>query len=87
MTINHLRNVYNISHKKPGAIIVHSILVVKMCFTFWNLKQQIYMIWECLNKDAGSLQRTVYTVILEGHKFRRFHCKFAEREILILEKK
>ena len=29
---------------------------------------------------------TVYVVIFEGRKFRRFCCKFDEREILILKK-
>ena len=28
-----------------------------------------------------------HTVIFKGHKFRGFHCKLVEREIVILEKK
>ena len=33
------------------------------------------------------MQYTVYGVIFEGSKFCGFHCKLAECEILILEKK
>ena len=37
--------------------------------------------------DGIDKNNTVYAVIFKGCKFRRFHCKLIEREILILEKK
>ena len=38
------------------------------------------------SSNSQGVVYTVYVVIFEGRKFRRFHCKLVEREILILEK-